>query len=419
MKLIKNDARRVLAFCLICIAVNTLIFILVWQALPTADDVGIYFRYARRMLNGELPYRDFLVEYPPVSLPFFLMPALAAQLFGNLSLGFYQPLFYVQNGLVTSVTLWLVYKLLLKLQPDLTFRALIWRLGSYVLGAILISLYLFQRYDIGATLFTFGAIYLFLHNRPGWAGSVLALATACKLFPAIILPLFLIYYWHNDLSRVRTIARHIAAFAITGLVTTLPFFLLSPSGFLKFLSYHGDRGIEVETIFASVIVFAHYLDFVPALVMIEAASVGLASPWSRPLATLSTLLTLAGLAALYVYFWRIQLRTTSHEPRAKTLSSSSIIIYQSSIVILWFIIANKVISPQYMVWLLPFVPFWKSGWARALYLLALPLSFLPFPFLIDWLFRLDPLPYVLLVVRNGLLVAIFVLLLNSLRPRLA
>jgi hypothetical protein len=87
-----------------------------------------------------------------------------------------------------------------------------------------------------------------------------------------------------------------------------------------------------------------------------------------------------------------------------------------SLTILWFILANKVLSPQYLVWLLPFVPIWR-GWNKTiLFLIALPLSFIPFPFLIDWLARLDALPFIILTIRNGLLAAIFVLLARDIWP---
>ena len=39
-------------------------------------DVGHYEGFARRILDGDLPYGDFTVEYPPFALPAFLAPAL-------------------------------------------------------------------------------------------------------------------------------------------------------------------------------------------------------------------------------------------------------------------------------------------------------------------------------------------------------
>src|SRR5919198_6628701 len=41
-------------------------------------DVRAYGAKVERMFQGELPYRDVAIEYPPGSVPFTLIPALAA-----------------------------------------------------------------------------------------------------------------------------------------------------------------------------------------------------------------------------------------------------------------------------------------------------------------------------------------------------
>ena len=41
-------------------------------------DVPLYQSFGNRMEAGEVPYRDFRVEYPPGSLPAFLLPSLVA-----------------------------------------------------------------------------------------------------------------------------------------------------------------------------------------------------------------------------------------------------------------------------------------------------------------------------------------------------
>ena len=41
-------------------------------------DVPLYQSFGDRMADGEVPYRDFRVEYPPASLPAFLIPSLVA-----------------------------------------------------------------------------------------------------------------------------------------------------------------------------------------------------------------------------------------------------------------------------------------------------------------------------------------------------
>lgn len=39
-------------------------------------DLPVYEKYGERMTRGDVPYRDFTVEYPPAALPVFWAPAL-------------------------------------------------------------------------------------------------------------------------------------------------------------------------------------------------------------------------------------------------------------------------------------------------------------------------------------------------------
>ena len=41
-------------------------------------DTPIYQRYGDAMAEGQVPYRDFALEYPPGALPVFVLPSLAA-----------------------------------------------------------------------------------------------------------------------------------------------------------------------------------------------------------------------------------------------------------------------------------------------------------------------------------------------------
>ncbi len=42
------------------------------------SESPLYFLYSSRVFSGELPYRDFNFEYPPLSMLFFLLPRLCA-----------------------------------------------------------------------------------------------------------------------------------------------------------------------------------------------------------------------------------------------------------------------------------------------------------------------------------------------------
>ena len=43
------------------------------------DDTDIYHRYAILMRDGRIPYREYVLEYPPLALPLFLAPALVSR----------------------------------------------------------------------------------------------------------------------------------------------------------------------------------------------------------------------------------------------------------------------------------------------------------------------------------------------------
>ncbi|MDB5078374.1 MAG: hypothetical protein JWP00_298 [Chloroflexi bacterium] len=397
--------------CSIALLATLAAYNLLNHILPTADDVELYFRYARWALNGDLPYRDYIIEYPPFSLVFFILPALLSYPLGGLELERYKLLFHTQCFALNLATLWLAYSLLRRLYPAVALKAhhnLSWRIGAFTFGSILISLYLMQRFDVGATFLTTLSIWLFYKHRPAWSGVALGLGFTAKLYPGILLPLVLLYFLYvkNDW---RSIWRYLAGFSVACAVVLVPFILTGSNGLRAFLSYHSDRGIELETIYASIIVFGSYLGLTQALSMTDHGGLGLASSWVKPLATTSTLLTVAGLLLIYFFIWR----TLSRNGGRVRLDWFVNVV---SLTILWFILANKVLSPQYLVWLLPFVPTWR-GWTKTiLFLIALPLSFIPFPFLIDWLARLDALPFVILSIRNGLLVAIFVLLVRDIWP---
>ncbi|NWJ98166.1 MAG: DUF2029 domain-containing protein [Chloroflexi bacterium] len=379
-------------------------FNLINLILPTSNDVTLYFNYARRTLGGEIPFLDFRLEYPPFALVFFILPALLCYLFGGLDRDLYACLFHTQCFALEVATLWISYRLLRKIYPLARPAIFTPRLVWYTLGGLAISLYLLQRFDIGATFLTSLGLYWLYNHKPGWGGVALGLGAVTKLYPAIVLPFALLYFWHYRSDR-RSTGRCLAGFSLAGVLTTVPFLLLNPEGFLAFLKYHIERGLEIETIFASLVALGHYLNLAPALAMNDHNSLGITSHWSASLATFSTLLMIGGLLVLIGVAWRAT--QPGNHLRADWL------IQTTAIAILWFILTNKVLSPQYLIWMLSFVPFWKGN-KQPLFLVALLISLLPFPFLVDGLCLLDWLPMTLLALRNGLLIIILFQLIPAL-----
>ena len=59
-------------------------------------DLIIYYEYSLKIIQGQVPYRDFLVEYPPFALLPMLVPQILNGLFSHSLLG-YLILFLIQK----------------------------------------------------------------------------------------------------------------------------------------------------------------------------------------------------------------------------------------------------------------------------------------------------------------------------------
>src|SRR3954463_9641603 len=73
------ETRQAAAAGLVALAVFGAAWALLHRGFYTRDqivDTPVYQRYGDAMLDGQIPYRDFRVEYPPAALPVFLLPAI-------------------------------------------------------------------------------------------------------------------------------------------------------------------------------------------------------------------------------------------------------------------------------------------------------------------------------------------------------
>ena len=80
---------------LVIVTIHALILILIFNSgiynTEGNPDINRYFNYSVSIAHGQLPYRDFTVEYPPLALAFFTLPHLFAP-----TLQMYQYVFAVQ-----------------------------------------------------------------------------------------------------------------------------------------------------------------------------------------------------------------------------------------------------------------------------------------------------------------------------------
>jgi Glycosyltransferase family 87 len=353
-----------------------------------SNDLTIYRQAGEALLRGEVPYLDFFIEYPPGSLPLFVPPAL----FSTGKTG-YITLFSWEMALVLATTLALTALTARKLWG---FRAWIIPALTFTAAAVMLYPVAATRYDavvalalaIAAFCTTLGGRYVSL------AYASLGFGAAAKIVPALATV---------PLAR-RGAARGYAVFFGVFALFFAPALLLGGGGFLQGLAYHANRGLQAESLAASVLMklgWVHEIVFAYGALEVRGQGAELAASLSLPLTGVLLLVTASLMYREYVS-GRSELGTFPRHAAA---------------LILAFMLGSKVLSPQYVIWLLPLVPLGAGGVAgilvSALFLAICWATTQVYPIhYVDLLNLRSPGPDLLLA-RNLLLLVLWSLLLLS------
>ncbi len=269
-----------------------------------SDLVALWF--GRGLADGRIPYIDQPLEYPPLIGAQVWVTALAARASGGGVVTFYN-LNAGLNAAFVLATLALLRRLRLT-----TSRQLWWA------GAPPLVVYAFLNWDPLPVLLLALAVVLHVGGRDTAAGVAAGLGTAAKLFPALLVPLVVT-------ARLRqrdrlAAARHIAGAAAAWAAVNVPLALVA-RGVEPLLCREPRRGASGATIWA----LADELD----LVQLDRAA----------LTRTSALAFAAGALAIVA----IGLR------RRAPAATWSLVLP----LLAWFLVTNKVFSPQYDLWLVP------------------------------------------------------------------
>ncbi len=387
-------ARRVGLIPAIHIAVGGAVALLSIVLPPRDGDPGSLLAIAEHAAKGLVAYSDYPVEYPPLGLVSIALP----RLLGGATLETYQTLFSVVSLVFAIGTGVAVYWLARRRWSVENPTEVALMFGGLALAAAPVVVW---RFDILPAFLTAVALVAYAAGRAGWTGMSLGLGFAAKVYPVFLAPVFVLAQIFE--RRWRDAALLVVA---TGVTLALIFGELFPVGLSKefyFLIYQRNRGIEIESISGGIGMLAGALGLSPAKVSVQFGSEQVSSPLltsiANPVLVFEAIVVLL-LVGAALFSFRRDVRGTG---RVQPLT---IVQYALATVIV-AILTNKVFSPQYVVWLLPFVPL-MSARKSLLFLVIVVMTTLEYPFNFYDLVHLQ-LPVVLLVnVRNLLLVALFV-----------
>jgi len=268
-----------------------------------------------------------------------------------------------------------------------------------VLGPPLMGSVFLNRYDPLPAFTCILALVALLRARERLTGALLGIGTALKIYPAVAVLLMV--------RRARRLNGAPAAFVVALAVLCLPFFVLAPGGVGYSLETQLRRHLQIESLGSSILLVLsklgiHHVGWILG----KPGSIDLGGGLADVVGTLSSVVA-AGLVLLVA---RAYWRGSDDDSRLVTAWAAAVV---------GFTVFGKVLSPQYLTWLLPLVPLAagrRGLYAAGTFLVALALT-QPERFLGDHGFKDQNWTVWLLLFRNALLVATFAFLYLSLRPQ--
>jgi len=285
-------------------------------------DAGTYAQYGRALLlHGRIPYRDFYDEYPPGSVPIFVLPALLWNAHYILT---FKLLMTACGVGFTICAVWIVRRLGLSR----------WRLVPVVAAPALLGPVFLNRYDPVPALLAALALVALLRARDRTTGALLGAGAAVKIFPlAVVLP---------AARRVRELKAATIALIVAGAVLVLPFVALAPGGVGYSLKTQLERHLEIESLGASILLVLSKLG-IHHVGWIGRSSIDVTGHLAGVVGALTT--AVAVLAVLYVVWTYV---------RGDDTDERLVIAFAACVAAV--VVFAKVLSPQYLTWLVPLAP---------------------------------------------------------------
>lgn len=364
-------------------------------------DTGLYGLYGHRIATGELPYRDFYMEFPPGAIPALVVPDAAH--------AHYPAAFHwVQLACLAGCVLLLAWTLAGAGVRGRRLLAACVLAGAApaALGQITLN-----AFDAWPALLSVAAVALVANRRERAGLVLLGLATVTKIFPAALLPLLLAHLWRRaggGRAGSRAALAGLLAWGAAVAVVALPFLALAPGGLGYSLKTQVERHLQMESLGASVLMALHHLGALEVHVVVgKPFSFDVPGSAADAIAALTTVLSVVAVLLPLAAWWRA--RQPGDEPLERLLLAVAATVTG-------LVAFGRVLSPQYLVWLVPLTAMTaprRAAPAWALLALSLGLTQVWFPHHFFEIRSVGGITWVVLA-RNLALVGVYAALLAPL-----
>lgn len=352
-----------------------------------------------------VPWRDFSVEYPPLMLPFVLLPALPAGDFST-----FHFLFSLEMELLLTLAVLFAVKAADRLDASLGDSSLAWSLASLAaLGVVAV-----RRYDAVVSLAASAALFGLVARRPIFSGAAWATGVAAKGAPVILAPLALLWYWtRGDFPALWRAS--LAAVLTLGLAGAA-FLALAGAHYADPFAYHAARPLQFESFWGGLLIAAQAFDPDIATTAYSFGSDNIVSAYEPLLRRVASLAPALAILAVYVWAFLRLRREPDGAGQFSVLAAAACACFVA------FATLGKVFSPQYLVWLIPLgaLASLRAEGARKWLIAALALAQFEYPFLYSSLSAAtEPLFGFVILARNLALWGWIILLLRAPAARTA
>jgi hypothetical protein len=366
-----NDKRRPDREVALAAFVAVAVFVGTWTALHYGFythrqiiDTPVYQRYGNEIAHGKVPYRDFDLEYPPGALPMFALPGLVSHGGHDQDVrpGFrrtFETLMWV-CGAIALISMALTLRVIGgALWAPLLFAAL----APLALGTVILS-----RFDLWPAALAAAGLAALVSARLRLGHGLLGLATAAKFYPGVLIPLAVAYAWKRRGRREALVclAFTVGVFALV----VMPFVVIAPHGVWQSLKVQLQRPLQVESLGAAFLLVGHNVFGFALAGETSHGSQNVAGGAAHAIAIVSSIVQ----AAVLVWIWWAF---------ARGPATAASLVRASAAAVCAFVAFGKVLSPQFLIWLIPVVPLVRGRrglWASVLLLAALVLTQIWFPF---------------------------------------
>jgi uncharacterized membrane protein len=273
-------------------------------------DWPTYKAYGDAVVHGHVPYLDFRVEYPPGALPAFVVPSLL----GGVYAATFAWTMAACGVVLVAVVAWV--------RPAAA--------GYVALAPVLVGSLILSRFDLWPALLATGALLCLVSARDGLGWGLLGAAVAAKLWPFVLVPPALVWSFRRARRRAPLVGLGVLALAV------VPFAVVAPHGLWASIAGQASRPLQIESLGASL-----FTTFGDPRVITSHGSQNVAG--HATVAALFAVVQAAALVALWAAFVR------------GPVTGERLILYSAACACA-FVAFGKVLSPQFLIWLIPLVP---------------------------------------------------------------